>query len=540
MKIPIFFKRRRNYIWIAIALVIILGGYFLFRGKSFSLKTATAQIGNVERVISATGQISANDRVELSFIVSGKVSGVYSAVGGKTYKGQIIARLETSDLQAQLQGAEASVLAAQAKYDQLLSGARAEDLNTLQIGLKNAQSVLTDAKTKNSLTVAKTALNTATNSLVTVSDLYKKYMSLIGSYQTQRIIDGKESALFAIYNQRYLAQTEPWYFLSLQTGLPQEIYQYENGSAVLDGPTLLAKIKSILFTVQNILEATYSGLNITQSTDADKTSVLSANTAGLGQITAITNQEQAIQNAQNNVASLQSQLDLRKAPPTQFDIDISLSQLTQSKAGLAQIQAQIEKNILRSPINGIVANLDLRVGEIASPGKIAASIIGQNKFQIEAKIPEVDVAKIKTGDPVSVTLDAYGQDVVWDAVVAQIYPSENVIEGVPTYKTIIALNKEDSRIKSGMTANLDIKNDIRSNVLFLPQRAIIRKDGKKIVKISLPEDYLNDSRFANSAIIVENNKSKSTEVEIQTGLYGSDGRVEILGGLKEGDKIIIE
>jgi HlyD family secretion protein len=145
-----------------------------------------------------------------------------------------------------------------------------------------------------------------------------------------------------------------------------------------------------------------------------------------------------------------------------------------------------------------------------------------NKYQIESNVPEADVSKIKVGDPATVTLDAYGPDVTWNAVVSQIYPSESVIEGVPTYKTIFTLSQNDDRIKPGMTANLDISNDNRQNVLFLPQRTIIRENGNKYVQL-LSADGVH-----------------STQVQIQTGLYGSDGKVEILSGVQEGDKIITD
>lgn len=540
MRIPNFLKRRKIQIWLSVALVLIVGGFFLFRGNQASSKTATAQIGNIERVISVTGQISANDKVDLSFDHSGRIVGVYVRVGDQVYAGKILARLDSADLSAQLQSADASVLAAQAKFDQLINGARSEDLNILQINLNNAQKVLTDAKTIGSLVVSKTALNSGINALVTVSDLFSKYKHLIDNSRVEKILNDKEQSLFLIYDQRNLRYVDSWYFLSLQTGLIQKISQSEINPQSLDGAELLHQVKQVLFSVQNALDSLYSGLNLAQSADTDKAAIISAKSGVLAQITATNNHEQAILNAQNTVNNYQSQLDLKKAPPTQYEVDIAKSQLIQAKAGQTQIQAQLEKNILRSPIAGMIADTDLRVGEIASPAQIAASIIGQSKFQIEANIAEVDVSKIKVSDPVKVTLDAYGPDIVWDATVSQIYPTERVIEGVSTYKTVIVFLKTDDRIKSGMTANLDIQNDKRENALYLPQRAIIRKDGKKLVKLILPEDFATDSRFANVSATTETDKTKTAEIEIQTGLYGSDGRVEILSGLIVGDKIAVE
>ena len=58
----------------------------------------------------------------------------------------------------------------------------------------------------------------------------------------------------------------------------------------------------------------------------------------------------------------------------------------------------------------------------------------------------------------------------------------------------------------------------RENVLIIPQRAVIEKNGKKIVRIPSGKNY--------------------QEIEVQTGLRGSEGEIEIISGLREGDKVI--
>jgi len=69
-----------------------------------------------------------------------------------------------------------------------------------------------------------------------------------------------------------------------------------------------------------------------------------------------------------------------------------------------------------------------------------------------------------------------------------------------------------------MTANVIVVTESKENVLTIPQRAIFEKDGKKFVRI------------------VEGDNLK--EIEIQVGLKGVQGEVEIISGLKEGDKVV--
>ena len=123
------------------------------------------------------------------------------------------------------------------------------------------------------------------------------------------------------------------------------------------------------------------------------------------------------------------------------------------------------------------------------------------------------------------TLDAYGDAVVFSAKVTQIDPSETLIEGVPTYKvSFIFITNYKNRVKPGMTADISIITNKRENVIAIKQRAIIVKDGKKTVRI-LTEQPERE-------ISVE-------ELEVSTGLYGSNGLVEITEGIREGDKVIV-
>jgi HlyD family secretion protein len=94
--------------------------------------------------------------------------------------------------------------------------------------------------------------------------------------------------------------------------------------------------------------------------------------------------------------------------------------------------------------------------------------------------------------------------------------------GVATYKTTLQFLKEDPRILAGLTANLDILSDKKENVLYVPTRNIFSVDSRKFVKV-LKDEKKN---------IVE-------QVEVKTGLKGSDGNTEIISGLQEGDKIQI-
>ena len=94
-----------------------------------------------------------------------------------------------------------------------------------------------------------------------------------------------------------------------------------------------------------------------------------------------------------------------------------------------------------------------------------------------------------------------------------------MVEGVATYKTTLLFAVRDERIKSGLTANVDIFGERRGGVMVVPQRAVISKDGGKFVKVL--------------------RGGKIEEMKVVAGLRGSDGNIEIISGVSEGDEILI-
>ena len=174
-----------------------------------------------------------------------------------------------------------------------------------------------------------------------------------------------------------------------------------------------------------------------------------------------------------------------------------------------------------APFDGVVTKQDTRLGEMAAAGEKMVSIMSIGQFEMEAYVPEADIAKVALGNKAEVTLDAYGSDQMFTASLYQIENAETFLDGVATYKVKFKFDKEDVRIKSGMTANIDIVTKEVKSALTLPGRAITTKDG---------------SRFVN---LFDGKKENYAETKIETGVKDNTGLVEITGGIKEGDSIAI-
>lgn len=214
-----------------------------------------------------------------------------------------------------------------------------------------------------------------------------------------------------------------------------------------------------------------------------------------------------------------AQLDYKTAAPRTVDVSYYRAQVASASASLEYYRSQLEDYTLKAPTDGKITFVNYSVGEQTSSTKAVVSMLGKNKFYIEVDIPESDIAKVKIGNPVSITLDAYSDDVKFDGQVILVYPAETVIQDVVYYKVKVEMNETTYEIKSGMTANCDILTDHRENVLTMPARALQDKNGRQFVRILV--------------------NGKPAERDVTVGLRGDEGEIEVISGLNAGDKVII-
>jgi HlyD family secretion protein len=161
---------------------------------------------------------------------------------------------------------------------------------------------------------------------------------------------------------------------------------------------------------------------------------------------------------------------------------------------------------------------DGKVGEIIQSGLKIISVMGQNNFEVETNISEADLSKIKLGDKSEITLDAFGNEKIFNAEITEIDPAEKIVDGVSTYKTTLRFLNPINEIRSGMTANVKITTAKKEDVLVVPQKTVYTKESGKFV-----------------TVIKKDNSTEQREISV--GLKGSNGNFEVLNGLEIGEKI---
>jgi len=236
-----------------------------------------------------------------------------------------------------------------------------------------------------------------------------------------------------------------------------------------------------------------------------------------------------LDSANQNLYLTQAQLNNTAAPARSQDVSLAQAQVSQAQASLAGIEQQISESILTAPLDGVVTALNYEVGEqFGVGGKAMATILVNNSFNVEVDIAESNISKIKIGDSVDITFDAFPDDFILKGKVSFIEPAQTLIQDVVYYKVKIdfvdlasVMSQVESRglsLKAGMTANIVITTDKRNEVLQVPARALIEQNGQKFVRL-----------LVNGAI---------QEKPVLIGLRGDEGMVEVLSGVQSGDTVV--
>lgn len=221
--------------------------------------------------------------------------------------------------------------------------------------------------------------------------------------------------------------------------------------------------------------------------------------------------------AEGQLRTARDQLALKKALPREADVAYYRAEVERASAALELAKKQIDDAVLKSPIDGIVTKINFEVGETVLPTQVAVSLISLNNFQIEADVSELDINKIKLNDAAEITFDAISFGQIFKGKVVTIDPVEKIKDGDIYYRIVIILDGENASIKSGMTADIDIITNFKSNVLLVPIRAVIKEGRQKKIRL------LVDGQVK--------------IVEVTTGLEGVD-TVEVISGIKAGDKVV--
>jgi HlyD family secretion protein len=408
-------------------------------------RSATIARGVLLSTVNATGNIQAESETRLAFQQPGKVAEVNVEVGSQVKKGDVIARLDTTDLDLALKQARASLVIANASYSRTVEGGRDTDI-----------------------AAAQAALNAA----------YAGY---------NQLKQGADQADIAAANaalrkaEAELRQAQSAYDIAFKI----------KPSAIGDSPTVAQ-----LQQAKNNLQAAQAQLqNVMQGADN-------------AQLAATVQQ----------IEDAKARLEKLQAPAQDFDIRRAEAERKRAELAVEQARRRLAKAVLVAPADGLVSAVAIDAGEMAGAQPVV-TLVDTSVFHIDVKVDEIDIARVREGQEVQVTLDALS-GVEVNGSIERIAPTSALANGIVSYAVRIVLDQTDAPLRAGMTANASIILDRRDGALLAPNWAVRR-----------------DRASGATYLTVRQADGKLQEVEVQTGLR-SDTLTEILSGVGEGQVVV--
>ncbi|MDP6347233.1 MAG: HlyD family efflux transporter periplasmic adaptor subunit [Dehalococcoidia bacterium] len=277
--------------------------------------------------------------------------------------------------------------------------------------------------------------------------------------------------------------------------------------------------------------------------------------AGQGVELAELQANKSLQAAQNSLARAEDTLLAAtvvlaemKAGPDEDEVAVKELQVSQARFSLEEAEADLVAARLLSPFPGVVAEMRAEVGDRVATGAPAVVVVDPAVVEVSATVDEVDVARIRVGQPAIITLDAIPETTLRGQV-KSISPVAQVQQGVVGYPVVISIatggapagggfpsrggrtgrppgqpqeapggGGPDVQPREGMSASVEIVVEMKRGVLLVPNRAVHSAQGSQVVSLVAGE-------------VVE-------ERPVEVGL--SDGRyTEIISGLQEGDEVVL-
>lgn len=499
-RIKVFFTKKNKYFYGIIVVVLIVLGLIIFKNGKATNGTITISHSDFTNQVSISGKVVASEEVDMGFKNGGRIGRIFVSVGkgeGETETvkaGTLIAALDAKDAVQAVRDAEISLESAKLSLAKLQLESSNEnlgsdlkkayddgftavsdsflDLSVIIVGLEDIlnEDNLSDSAVRNSGPTAENYRNEAENLF------YKADNALKNNRKNFRLLDrnSSKSAIEAIIDETYET----------------------------------AKIFSnAIKSAKNLVDYLADDTN-------KETEFVSSKETLAGYTDDINGHLDELLSAENNIKDYKDAFS-----STDLDKEDALLAVKREENNLQDAKNNLSDYYIRAPFDGIVTRIDAKVGEIASPNVPLVKMMSADTFQVESFVPEVNIAEIRFGDEASITLDAYGEDVLFYAKVISIDPAETIRDGVSTYKIKLQFDVKDDRIKSGMTASVKMITFSKPNVIVIPGGVIFDKDGKKFVQVKVDEGVV--------------------EKEIILGMTSSLGQVEVVSGLVDGDKVVL-
>jgi HlyD family secretion protein len=415
-------KRWSKRPWRALAaavliIALVVTGVLVFRARSAGaaayITTPIVQQDLVQTV-SATGTVNPQNTIDVGTQVSGTISELDVDYNSKVKKGQVLARLDPTELQQALDSAKAGLAQSEAQ-----AAAAQTTAAGAAIGIDTA-----NASAMAAAATARAAQETALSSQQAIASAQSTVTKDQSALQLAQTTVSRDNSLLG---QGYIAQA-----------------QADND-------------QSSLVAAQTALQAAQTAVAQARSQAAASVAQAQASAAQT------TSQSDAAQAAR---ISAQGGSDTAAASSAAIGIQ---------EANVQQAETNLAHSVITSPVDGTVIARDVSVGTTVAASLQTPTLfaIAQNlaKMEVDLAVGEPDIGSVRAGDTVNFNVLAYPNR-TFTGTVSQVRKNPTTISNVVTYTTVVLVDNNDQALLPGMTANATINVQKAPNALIVPLAAL--------------------------------------------------------------------
>ncbi|MBM3423627.1 MAG: efflux RND transporter periplasmic adaptor subunit [Chlorobi bacterium] len=223
--------------------------------------------------------------------------------------------------------------------------------------------------------------------------------------------------------------------------------------------------------------------------------------------------------------------------------------IEQNRSLLEQNQERMRKTVVKAPIDGTIIKLNSKIGERVVgtgqfPGTEVLRLANLDSMQVEVEVNENDIINVRKGNPVSITVDAFG-DRIFRGIVHEISNSAvsqaaGTQEEVTNFSVKIRILDHKRLLKPGMSATADIEAQRVKNALVVPiQSVTVRGSGDRVPPAGNETDRSGGRQGKPESVqgvfVVRNGKAYFR----QTGTGTTDNtHIVVTSGLKAGEEVV--
>ncbi|NLM96462.1 MAG: efflux RND transporter periplasmic adaptor subunit [Halanaerobiaceae bacterium] len=520
------------------------------------------EISSFRRV---NGQIEAFEDIQISTKTGGIIEKIHVRTGDRVKKGQPLFQFEQEDIRIQLKQAEAAVEIARATLEKMIKGTSEEQIRAGEAGVKQAEAALRIARANLKMLQDGASLEDRAN----IEAVYQQALaSYEGAKQALELVESAyqdktaqkqqllaaETQLKSAEKQVKLAeerlaqavtafeQVETEFrrigYLYQEKAVSKNQYemiesQYKNARSAVESArigkeqadiALQGAKESYLLAEENFTNP----IQLEQQLTAAKTQlkVAEANVniarANLDKVEKGAREEElmiALSNVEQAEALLESakaQFDQLKKGASAEDIQIGKANLKQAEAVLEQAEKLLEDTIIRSPIDGIVGQINFDEGEMIGPGIPVLNVVNLDKVYISVNVTEDQLIYLEKGQRVEARLLAF-ENMFLEGEIEYLAPVVNPM--TQAFPVKILVENKSGRLRGGMFAEVYLPVRSKKEALVIPISAVLDLESNPFV------------------YIIEENRAVRTAVE--TGIISGD-YIEIVNGVEPGQKVVIK